>query len=286
MLKKLNVVFIAVLLSSHTVFAGSADTLNKIRQSGIINIGHRQASIPFSFIGPNQQPIGYSIDLCMRIVEAVKIHLKMDNLDIKFVPVNPHTRIPLLVNGSIDMECGSTTNTLTRQAQVDYLSTIFVSGAKLLVKRNSGIKEIEDLKGKTIALAADTTSERAVKTLIKEQKLNLKIISVQDHDEGFQALKSAQVQAYATDDVLLYGLLSEELKPDDYAVVGRFLSFDPYAIMVRRNDANFRLIGNKVLSKLFRTGEINALYNKWFSRIDMPMSDLLKSTFTVQALPL
>ena len=286
MLKKLNVVFIAVLLSSHTVFADSADTLNKIRQSGIINIGHRQASIPFSFTGPNQQPIGYSIDLCMRIVEAVKIHLKMDNLKIKFVPVNPHTRIPLLVNGSIDMECGSTTNTLTRQAQVDYLSTIFVSGAKLLVNRNSGIKEIEDLKGKTIALAADTTSERAVKTLIKEQKLNLKIISVQDHDEGFQALKSAQAQAYATDDVLLYGLLSEELKPDNYAVVGRFLSFDPYAIMVRRNDANFRLIGNKVLSKLFRTGEINTLYNKWFSRIDMPMSDLLKSTFIVQALPL
>ena len=288
MLKKLGVlVAAAAAFGMVDAQAGSLyGTLAKVKETGTIVVGHRESSVPFAYIGPDQKPIGYSMDLCMKIVDAVKVELDMPNLKIKLVPVTPQTRIPLIANGNINLECGSTTNNLTRQKQVDYAYTTFITGTKILTKKTSGINEVEDLSGKAIALAQGTTNERAIKAAIKDLGIkDVKVLSVKDHSEGFLALETDRVDAYSTDDILLYGLISKAKKPADYTVVGRFLSFDPYAIMMSRDDSAFRLIANKTLAGLFRTGEIEKIYSKWFDPMGVPMSDTLRTNFAVSAYP-
>ena len=263
--------------------------LKRIKERGVINIGHREASIPFSYIGSDGKPIGYSMDLCLKIVDKIKEEIKAPNLKIKYVPVTSQTRIPLMANGTIDMECGSTTNNLTRSKQVDYLAITFITGTQMGVKKNSGINEIEDLNGKAIALSLGTTNEKAVKAVIKEKGLNVKIVMVKDHPQGWLALETGRVDAYATDHVLVYGLISKSKDPSQFKVTGRFLSYDPYGIMVPRNDSTFRLLGNTVLADMMRSGEINKVYDKWFNpgptNIKMPLSATLRSAFEIQALP-
>lgn len=263
--------------------------LKRIKERGVVNVGHREASIPFSYIGPDGKPIGYSIDLCMRIVERIKEEIKAPDLQIKFVPVTSQTRIPLMANGTIDIECGSTTNNLTRQKQVDYLPVTFITGTKLASKKDSGIKEIEDLNGKAIALSLGTTNEKAVKAVIEEKGLNVKIVNVKDHPQGWLALATGRVDAYATDDVLLYGLISKSKDPAGYQVTGRFLSYDPYGLMVPRNDSTYRRLGTVVLADLMRSGEMVSIYDKWFNpgptNIKMPPSNTLIMAFEIQALP-
>lgn len=259
-------------------------TLKKISDSGEIVVGHRESSVPFSYLDTNQQPIGYSIDLCMKIVDAVSAELGKE-ISVRFVPVNPSTRIPLMANGTIDIECGSTTNNLTRQEQVEYLPTTFITGTKLLVRKDSGIQSVADLDGKAIALAQGTTNERAVKAAVEEMGLDVKILPVKDHAEGMLALETDRVDAYSTDHILLFGLISKSKTPDEFAVVGDFLSFDPYGIMVRRDDSAFELIGKKTLAGLFRSGEIFEIYDEWFGPMGVEPTDLLRATFTTQALP-
>jgi glutamate/aspartate transport system substrate-binding protein len=263
--------------------------LKRIKERGEINVGHREASIPFSYIGPDGKPIGYTIDQCMKIVDKIKEEIQAPNLKVKFVPVTSQTRIALMANGTIDIECGSTTNNLTRQKQVDYLAVTFITGTQLASKKGSGIKEIEDLNGKAIALSLGTTNEKAVKAVIQEKGLNVKIVSVKDHPQGWLALETGRVDAYATDHVLLFGLISKSKDPSQFQVTGRFLSYDPYGIMVPRNDSSFRLIGNTVLSDMMRSGEMVKLYDKWFNpgptNINMPLTATLKTAFEVQALP-
>jgi glutamate/aspartate transport system substrate-binding protein len=248
--------------------------------------------ITFAYIGPEGTPVGYSMDLCMKAVEAIEAELGMD-LDVKLVPVTPQTRIPLIANGNINIECGSTTNNLTRQEQVDYAYTTFITGTKILTKKGSGIKEIEDLAGKAIALAQGTTNERAIKESIEALGIaDVKILSVKDHAEGFLALETDRVDAYSTDHILLFGLIAKSKDPDAYEVVGRFLSFDPYALMLPRDDSAMRLVVNRTLAGLFRTGEIEDIYNKWFMAeipgsqpLMVPMGDTLETNFAVQAFP-
>ncbi len=268
---------------------GASQVLKRIKERGTINMGHREASVPFSYIGPDGVPIGYSIDLCNKIVESVKETLEMPDLAVKHVPVTPQTRIALIANGTIDMECGSTTNNLTRQKQVDYLATSFITGTKLVTRKDSGITEIEDMDGKAIALAEGTTNERAIKRVMEEKGLDIKIVPVKDHSQGWITLETDRVDAYSTDDVLLYGLVNKAKSPDEYHVTGRFLSFDPYAIMVPRDDSTFRRLGNMVLADLMRSGEMLEIYNQWFNpgptNINMPASDMLKTAFEIQALP-
>ncbi|MBI3451415.1 MAG: amino acid ABC transporter substrate-binding protein [Rhodospirillales bacterium] len=263
--------------------------LKRIKERSAINIGHREASIPFSYIGSEGKPIGYSIDLCMKIVDRIKETLETPNLAVKFVPVTGQTRIPLMANGTIDLECGSTTNNLTRSKQVDYLAITFIAGTKLATKKNSGIKEIEDLKGKTIAVPLGTTNEKAIKSIVEEKKLDVKIVNVKDMPQGWLALETGRADAFATDNVLLYGLISKAKNPEQYEVTGRFLSYDPYGIMIPRHDSTFRLLGNTVLADLMRSGEINALYDRWFNPgltdIRMPLENTLKTAFEIQALP-
>jgi glutamate/aspartate transport system substrate-binding protein len=263
--------------------------LKRIKERGVINLGHREASIPFSYIGPDGKPIGYSIDLCMKIIDKIKAEIQAPDLKIKYVPVTSQTRIPLMANGTIDIECGSTTNNLTRQKQVDYLPVTFITGTQLAVKKGSGIKEIEDLNGKAIALSLGTTNEKAVKAVMQEKGLDIKTVMVKDHPQGWLALETDRVDAYATDHVLLYGLISKSKDPSQFEVTGRFLSYDPYGIMVPRNDSTYRRLGTVVLADLMRSGEVVEIYDKWFNpgptNINMPLSATLRTAFEIQALP-
>lgn len=269
--------------------AGDSPILKRIMDRGTVSIGHRETSIPFSYIGDDNEPVGYSIDICMKIVDAIKVQLGKDDLKVKYVPVTGQTRIPLIANGTIDLECGSTTNNLTRQKQVSYLSTTFITGTKIASKKGSGITEVEDLKGKIIGMSSGTTNEKALKAVIAEQGLDVKIVPVKDHSQGWLALETDRIDAYGSDDVLLYGLISKSKDPSKFQVTGRYLSFDPYAIMVPRNDSTFERLGRVVMSDLMRSGEMAELYAKWFepgpTGINMPLSSTLKTAFEIQALP-
>lgn len=282
----------ASFLSAPVVAQELIGTLKKIKDSGTITLGVRETSIPFSYLDDKQQAIGYSIDLCMAIVEEVKKELMMPTLTVKTNPVTSQTRIPLMANGTIDMECGSTTNNLTRQKQVAFAPVTFVTGTKLLVKKSSKIKSYKDLKGKTVVVTQGTTNERTIKALSDKENLNIKFLNAKDHAESFLTVESGRAAAFSMDDVLLYGLIAKAKKPKDFDVVGDYLSYDPYGIMFRKNDADFAIVANRALAGLMRSGEINKIYDKWFigklpsgETIGMPMSPLLKVGFQLQALP-
>ncbi len=260
-------------------------TLKKIKESGTIVIGHNADSPPFSFIGPDGRPQGYSIDLCMKIVEGVKSELKLDKLDVKFVSVIGTTRIPLLLNGTTDINCATTTNTLTRQTQVDFLDTMFITGNRILTKKGAGIKEVEDLKGKRVTVNQGTTNEQIIKAIDAKLRLGIDFINTKDQPQGWLALETGRSDAHITDEIVEYGLIAKAKNPEQYEVVGRLLSYDPYAILIRRDDSAFRLVGNRALIALFRSGEIKAIYDKWMLPINMPMSDMLKTVFAAQTLP-
>jgi len=267
-------------------------TLKKIKDAGSITIGHRETSIPFSYLDDKQLPIGYSMDLCMAIVEEVKKELAMPTLAVKYNPVTSQTRIPLMSNGTIDIECGSTTNNLTRQKQVAFAPITFVTGTKLLVKKSSKIKTYKDLKNKTVVVTQGTTNERVIKALSDKENLNIKFLNAKDHAESFLTVKSGRAAAFSMDDVLLYGLTAKDDKPKDFDVVGDYLSYDPYGIMFRKNDGDFAIVAARALANLMRSGDINKIYDKWFinklpsgETIGMPMSPLLKAAFVLQAFP-
>ncbi|HET7730598.1 MAG TPA: amino acid ABC transporter substrate-binding protein [Usitatibacter sp.] len=267
-------------------------TLKKIKDSGTITIGHRETSIPFSYLDERQQPIGYSMDLCAAIVEEVKKELQMTQLNVKYNPVTPQTRIPLMSNGTIDLECGSTTNTLTRQKEVAFAPVTFITGTKLVAKKTSKIKSYKDLKNKTVVVTQGTTNERTIKALSDKDNLNIKFLNAKDHAEAFLTVESGRAVAFSMDDVLLYGLVAKAKNPKDYEVVGDYLSYDPYGIMFRKNDDSFGVVVRRALAALMRSGEINKMYEKWFvgklpsgETLAMPMQPLLKAAFTLQALP-
>ena len=259
-------------------------TLKKIKETGVIKVGHRDASIPLSYLDDNQKPIGYGIDICMKIVDAVKAQLKMPKLKVEFVPVTSQTRIPILAGGNIDLECGSTTNSVERQKQVDFAPTYFVTGTKIIVKKSSGIKSYDDLKGKTVVFTSGTTNERAMKAYNDEKKLGINFIPSKDHAESFLAVETGRAVAFPMDDVLLYGLRASAKNPADYEVLGPFLSDDPYGIMLRKNDPAFKKLVDDTVTKIYKSGEINKIYHKWFEskippkgvNLGMPMSDALK----------
>jgi len=286
---KFHHVLIAGAISVATALPAAAEdftgTLAKVAESGVITIGHRESSVPFAYLDENQQPIGYSIDLCMKIVDKVSETVGKE-LEVRYVPVNPKTRLALMANGTIDLECGSTTNKLSRQEQVEYLATTFVTGTKLMVRKDSGISSVEDLAGKAVALAQGTTNELAVKAAIEELGIeDVKVLPVRDHAEGMLSLETDRVDVYATDHILLYGLISKSKTPDEFEVVGDFLSYDPYGLMVRRNDSAFELVGKAALAEVFRSGEIVDIYAKWFDPLGVPATPLLLASFALNALP-
>ena len=226
-------------------------TLKKVKDSGTITIGHRETSVPFSYLDDKQQPIGYSMDICAAIVEEVKKELNLPTLTVKYNPVTSQTRIPLMANGTIDLECGSTTNNLTRQKQVSFAPTTFITGTKLLVKKSSKIKSYKDLKNKTVVVTQGTTNERVIKALSDKENLNIKFLNAKDHAESFLTVESGRAVAFSMDDILLYGLQAKAKNPKDYEVVGDYLSYDPYGMMFRTNDDDFGVVVRRAVARFF-----------------------------------
>ena len=259
------------------------DTLKRIKDSGAITIGVREASVPFSFIDAQKQPQGYSIDLCLRIADAVKSELKLQRLDVRFLPVTSSNRIAMVKTGKVDLECGSTTNTRDRQKDVAFAYTTFVAGIKMLAKKSSNITGIDDLRGKTVVVTKGTTSEKMLKQMNEDRVLKLTILETSDHDKSFAAVADGRAVAFPMDDILLYGLISKASKPDDFAVVGGYLSVEPYGIMLRRDDPAFERLVDKTLNDLFQSGEVRRIYARWFAtrELTVPMNQYLKEAFVI-----
>jgi len=260
-------------------------TLKKVRDTKTFTIGHREASFPFAFYDDQKRPTGFAVELCTRIAEGVKQQLNLPDMQIRYLPVNAQTRIPLLTNGTIDIECGSTTNNLTRQQQVDFTYTFYVTGGRLLVNKAAGIKEVEDLKGKAVGVAPGTSNERTIKTLIEDLKLNVRLVNVRDHAEGMLALETDRIDAYVHDEVGQYALLAKSTQRDRFDVVGRLLSFDPYGLMIRRDDSAFKLAANRTLAMIYRSGEVNEMFKRHFDPFGIPMTQEVEWTFKLNAMP-
>ncbi|WP_350655481.1 glutamate/aspartate ABC transporter substrate-binding protein [Psychrobacter sp. S1-30-MNA-CIBAN-0213] len=261
-------------------------TLQKIKDSGTIVVGYRDSSIPFSYIAddPNQ-PMGYAHDLEMKVVEAVKQKLNMPDLNIRYNLITSQTRIPLVQNGTVDFECGSTTNNEERQKQVAFSNGFFEIGTRLLTKTDSGIQDFEDLKGKTLVTTAGTTSERYIRQYNDEKKMDTDIISAKDHGEGFLMLENGRADAFMMDDVLLAGEKAKAKNPDEWVIVGTPQSFEIYGCMMRKDDPEFKAVVDEALANTFSSGEINSIYDKWFLNpippknvnLNFEMSDNLKA---------
>lgn len=261
-------------------------TLKRINDANSITIGHRESSAPFSFYNEKKEPVGYAMDLCNSVVDEVRRSLNKPNLQIKYLPVTAQNRITMVADRTVDMECGSTTNTLTRQQQVDFSAVYFTTGTRVLTRKALKAKEIEDLQGKTIGVVGGSTNERAVKALLDDGRLkNVSVTAVKEYSDGIAALEKGTLDAFVTDDIVLYGLMAKSSAKDELEVIGRFLTYDPYGIMIARDDSAFRLVVNRALARLFRSGEIDKLYAKWFDPLAVPMSPLLKASFELQALP-
>jgi len=241
-------------------------TLKKIKDNGVIVVGHRESSVPFSYYDNNQKVVGYSQDYSNAIVEAVKKKLNLPNLQVKLMPITSQNRIPLLQNGTYDFECGSTTNNAERQQQAAFSDTIFIIGTRLLVKTGSEIKDFDDLKGKTVVVTSGTTSEILLNKLNEEKKLGLRIISAKDHGDSFRTLETGRAVAFMMDDALLAGERAKAKKPDDWVIVGTPQSKEAYGCMLRKDDAGFKTLVDDTIAQTQTSGEAAKWFDKWFKQ--------------------
>ena len=264
-------------------------TLRKARDSGSITLAYRASSIPFSYLSPRGEPIGYSIDLCKLLVEAIGDQIGR-TLAIRWQPVTSESRIASIASGQSDLECGSTTSNVERRKTIAFSPTIFVSGTKLLVRKGSPIRSFRDLGGKKVVVTAGTTNEAALRDIARKFKLDFLLLTAPDHAASFAMLTAGEVDAFATDDVLLFGLLAQNKRQGDYAVTGEFLSYDPYAIMYRKDDPQLARVVTDAFHALAADGEIGRRYERWFLRklpsgvsLDLPMSPQLETTIQSMA---
>jgi len=279
-----TLILAALALALAVPAAAQEGTLKKIKDSGSITIGHRDASIPFSYYDDKQQPVGYAFELCLRIVDAVKSELKMPKLDVRYQLVTSANRIPLMANGTIDLECGSTTNNLARQEQVWFTITHFVTANRWIAKKSANISSLADLKGKTIVSTAGTTNIKQITEINGAQNLGMNIISANGHPEAFQMVETGRAVAFVMDDILLYSLAAQSRSPGDYAISTVALSVEPYGIMLRKDDVSFKKVVNAAMTSLYKSGQINPIYEKWFLKpvppkginLNVPMSDQFK----------
>ena len=267
-------------------------TLKKIKDSKTMTLGYRESSIPFSYVNKVGEPIGYSIDLCNAVVDEVSKELEGVEIAVKYKKVTAETRIPAVQSGEVDLQCGSTTANFERKKEVAFSPIFFVAGTKLLVPRSSGISSYLDLRDKAVVVTAGTTNEAAVRAISDKQHLGIKFLVGTDHTESFAMLKEGKADAFATDDVLLYGLVATARSGDQYQVVGEYLSYDPYGLMYRKDDPDFAAIVDRTFSRLAQSRELVQLYNKWFQQrlptgetLDLPMSLQLDEIFRVEGVP-
>jgi glutamate/aspartate transport system substrate-binding protein len=262
-------------------------TLKKIKETGSITVGYRESSIPFSYLDDKQQPVGYAMDLCMKIVGAVKADLKMPGLKVQLQPVTSSNRIPLMQNGTIDLECGSTTNSVERQKQVSFGPTYFVINVTAAVKKNSKIKSLADLNGKTISTTSGTTSVPLLKKYQKTQNIEVKEIYGKDHAESFLLVADDRAAAFVMDDILLAGQIANSRNPSEYRIIPESLRQEPYSMMLRKDDPQFKALVDKTIGGVMKSGEINKIYAKWFTRpippkgvnLNFPMTPAIREAF-------
>jgi glutamate/aspartate transport system substrate-binding protein len=286
-IKKAAFTLAALAALTGAVQAQEMETLKKIKDSGVIALGHRESSIPFSYYDEKQNVVGYSQELALKIVEAVKHELKMPGLKVKLIPITSQNRIPLVQNGTIDIECGSTTNNLDRQKQAAFSNTIFVVGTRLMTKKDSGIKDFADLKGKTVVTTAGTTSERLLRKLNQDHNMGMNIISAKDHGESFLTLSTGRAAAFMMDDALLAGERAKSSHPGDFVIVGTPQSHEAYGCMMRKGDPAFKKVVDAAIAKVETSGEAAQIYKKWFEspispkglNLNFPLSDDMKALF-------
>ncbi|MFZ1416179.1 MAG: amino acid ABC transporter substrate-binding protein [Defluviicoccus sp.] len=277
---------LAVLLCwSQGLAADDGGTLARIRASGKMVIAHREASPPFSFIDDQKRPAGYAVDLCLRIAKAVKDHLGLAELGIEYLPVTAENRLQTVAQGAADIECGNTTNTLSRQQTVDFTNTIFITGASLLARPETNITTLGDLRGKSITVVEGTTTEQVLTARLKRELIDATVVTVKDHSAGVEALEAGTAAAHAGDQLVLVGLAKAAKKPGHFALASEIFSYEPYALAVRRNDADFRLVANRELAQLYRSGEVGEIYTRWFGDWGGKPSQLLLAMFALNALP-
>ncbi len=283
--------FLACIACTGLAFPSYAEeltgTLKKIKETGAITVGHRESSIPFSYLDDQQRPIGYAMDLCMKIVDAVKTELKMPDLKVNLQPVTSSNRIPLLQNGTIDLECGSTTNSVQRQQQVSFGPTYFVINVTAAVKKSSKINSLADLNGKTISTTSGTTSVPLLKTYEKTQNAEIKEIYGKDHAESFLLMADDRSAAFVMDDILLAGLIANSKSPAEYKIIPESLRQEPYSMMLRKDDPQFKSLVDKTISGVMKSGEIEKIYAKWFTssvppkgiNLNFPMTPAIREAF-------
>jgi glutamate/aspartate transport system substrate-binding protein len=283
-----SALLMALFLASPAALAQDlSGTLKKIKETGAITVGHRESSIPFSYLDDKQKPIGYAMDLCMKIVDAVKNELKLPNLTINLQPVTSANRIPLLQNGTIDLECGSTTNSVARQQQVAFGPTYFVINVTGAVKKSSGIKSLADLNGKTISTTSGTTSVPLLKKYEKTAAIDIKEIYGKDHAESMQLLATDRSAAFIMDDILLAGQIANQPNPGDFMIIPESLRQEPYSMMLRKDDPQFKALVDRSVSAVMKSGEIEKIYSKWFLNpipprginMNFPMTPAIKAAF-------
>jgi glutamate/aspartate transport system substrate-binding protein len=276
---------VLISLCAAPVFAQDlTGTLKKIKDTGAITLAHRESSVPFSYYDDKQQVVGYAMDLCYRIVDAIKSHLKVDKLEVRLNPVTSATRIPLIANGTVDLECGSTTNNLERQKQVSFTITHFVTANRFVSKKSANLKTVEDLRGKTVVSTSGTTNIKQITEISAQKGLNLNILAAKDHAEAFLMVETGRAAAFVMDDILLYSLVAASKSPQDYVISTDALSVEPYGIMLPRGDAPFKKVVDEAMIATYKIGAINAIYDKWFLKpippkginLNVPMSDSFK----------
>ena len=282
------------LLLAGALVAGQASaqeltgTLKKIKETGTITIGYRESSVPFSYLDDNQKPVGFAMDICAAIVAAVKSNLKMDKLEVKYNPVTSATRIPLIANGTVDLECGSTTNNLDRQKQVAFTNTHFLTASRFVSKKASNIKSIADLAGKTVVSTSGTTNIKQVTEVNAAKGLNINIVPAKDHAEAFLMVETDRAVAFVMDDILLASLVAGSKDPKAYVISDDAFSLpEPYGIMLRRDDPAFKAVADGATEALYKSPEIVTVYNKWFLspippknlNLNVPLGAPLKKAF-------
>jgi glutamate/aspartate transport system substrate-binding protein len=287
----------AALLAPLLVIPGASaqeltGTLKKIKETKTVTLGYRASSIPFSYVNKPGEPIGYSIDLCNAVVDEISKELEGVEIGVSYKLVRAETRILAVRSAEIDLECGSTTANFQRKKEVAFSPIFFVAGTKILVPRSAAISSYRDLRDKTVVVTAGTTNEEAVRAISEKQHLAIKFLVGKDHAESFALLKEGAADAFATDDVLLYGLVATTGSADQYHVVGEYLSYDPYGLMYRKDDPDFAAIVDRTFSRLAQSRELVQLYNKWFQHrlptgetLDLPMSPQLEEIFRVEGVP-
>jgi glutamate/aspartate transport system substrate-binding protein len=267
-------VVVALVLSA----SGNADTLTKIKTSGEFVLGHRESTVPFSYIDGANGPRGYSVELCLRVFERVKKELARNDLKLKYVALKPADRIPAVKENRVDVECGSTTNTVARQKDAAFSYTMFVAGARFVAKKSLNLKDANSLRGKRVAVSGGTTTEKLLNQYIGERNLGIQVVTVKETVDAFKAVESGAVEAALGDDAIMVGLAARTTDPGAFEFIGKYLSVEPYGIMFRKDDAAFARLVDTTLADLFASGQINTIYSKWFEagQFKLPMNQYMK----------